>query len=322
MKGLSFLSSILLLTAMVGGAAHAQSFPSKPIRIVVPFGAGAGVDILARGVAKELSGRLGQPVVVDNRPGAGGNIGTDSVAKAEPNGYTLVMGSNGPLAANVSLYDKLPFDPAQDLAPVVLMGRLPMILLAGKSTTATSVADVIQEAKSHPGTLNFGASNTTARVWVELIKSMAGIDVATVLYKNVGGMVTDLMGGQIQYAFENVGPSMPLIRAGKIKAVAVTSPRRAGFAPDIPTLAESGLTRHELVVWLALFGPKGMPAEIVARLNKEVNEILRESPEVRELSASIGMEPAGGSPGQLADYHRAEIAKWRELVDTTGVRLE
>jgi tripartite-type tricarboxylate transporter receptor subunit TctC len=321
-RSLFFASCFLVLALAAGVPARAQTYPAKPIRIVVPFGAGAGVDVLARGIAKGLTDRLGQPVVVENRPGAGGNIGTEAVAKAAPDGYTLIMGSNGPFAANVSLYDKLPFDPVKDLAPVILMGRLPMILVANESVSAATVADMIQMAKARPGTLTFGASNTTARVWVELLKSMAGIDVVTVPYKNVGAMLTDLMGGQIQYAFENVGPSMSLIRANKIKGMAVTSPKRAGFAPQIPTLAESGFTRYELVVWLALFAPRGTPAEIVIRLNAEVNKIMFESPEITQLIASIGMDPAGGSPEQLADYHKAEVAKWSELIKATGVRLD
>ncbi|MCX7143448.1 MAG: tripartite tricarboxylate transporter substrate binding protein [Proteobacteria bacterium] len=315
-------SCLLLLAFASGGPASAQSYPTKPIRIVVPFGAGAGVDILARGFGKALTERLGQPVVVENRPGAGGNIGTEVVAKAAPDGYTLVMGSNGPFAANVSLYDKLPFDPLKDLAPVILMGRLPMILIANDAVSAASVTDMIQLAKARPGTLNFGASNTTARVWIELLKNMAGINVATVPYKNVGALLTDLMGGQIQYAFENVGPSLPLIRSSKIKALAVTSQKRASFASQIPAFGEFGLTRYDLVVWLALFAPKGTPAEITQRLNAEINKIMQESPEIVQLIASIGMEPAGGSPEQLGEYHKAEIAKWDELVKATGVRLD
>lgn len=322
MRNAMLVSCLLLLALVSGGPINAQTYPTKPIRIVVPFGAGAGVDILARGVGKALTERLGQPVVVENRPGAGGNIGTEVVAKAAPDGYTLVMGSNGPLAANVSLYDKLPFDPLKDLAPVILMGRLPMILIANDAVSAASVTDMIQLAKSRPGTLNFGASNTTARVWIELLKSMAGINVATVPYKNVSALLTDLMGGQIQYAFENVGPSLPLIRANKIKALAMTSHKRASFASQIPAFGEFGLTRYDLVVWLALFAPKGTPTEIIQRLNAEINKIMQESPEIVQLIASIGMERAGGSSEQLGAYHKAEIAKWDELVKATGVRLD
>jgi tripartite-type tricarboxylate transporter receptor subunit TctC len=317
------VASCLILAGLAFSAtasAH-TTYPDKPIRIVVPFGAGSATDSLTRSIAKGLTERLGQSVVVDNRPGAGGNIGSDSVAKAEPDGYTLVMGTNGPFAANVSLYSKLSFDPAKDFEPIVLMGRLPMMLVASNSAPASSVPELIEQARGNSAPVNFGASNTTARVWVELLKDMAGIQTNTVLYKNVGSMVTDLISGQIPYAFENVGPSMPLVKSDKIKALAVTSPKRASFAPEIPTVAEAGLTRHELVVWFALFAPKGTPDEIVGRLNKEVNALL-ETDEIRQMSASIGMDPAGGSPKELRDYHLAEIEKWRGLVETTGVRLD
>ena len=323
------IASLLLITSLaLSTAALAQpsrgsdAYPSKTVRLIVGLAPGGNPDTFARLTAKSLSDSFGQPFVVENRPGAGGNIGTEVVAKAAPDGYTLVMGSNGPFAANVSLYDKLPFDPLKDLAPVILMGRLPMILIANDAVSAASVTDMIQLAKARPGTLNFGASNTTARVWIELLKNMAGINVATVPYKNVGALLTDLMGGQIQYAFENVGPSLPLIRSSKIKALAVTSQKRASFASQIPAFGEFGLTRYDLVVWLALFAPKGTPAEITQRLNAEINKIMQESPEIVQLIASIGMEPAGGSPEQLGEYHKAEIAKWDELVKATGVRLD
>lgn len=315
------LTLALVLCTLFGHVAFGQEYPSRPIRIVVPFGPGAGVDTLARGVGKVLTERLGQPVVIENRPGAGGNIGVETVAKAAPDGYTLLMGSNGPLAANVSLYEKLPFDPAKDLAPIVLMGRLPMILIANNAAPVSSVSGLVELAKSSPRGLNFGGSNTTARVWIDLFGRMTSTKNETVQYKNVGTLLSDLIGGQIQYAFENVGPSMPHIRAGKVKALAVTSHRRAGFAPEIPSFGESGLTRYDLVVWYALLAPKGTPADIVQRLNAEVNRMLRDSPEIVQLSATIGMEIAGSTPDQLGEYQKAEIAKWDELVRTTGIKL-
>lgn len=321
MKRLVVASCLVLSSLLPAGSVLAQTYPDKPVRIVVPFGAGSATDILSRAIAKGLTERLGQPVVVDNRAGAGGNIGAESVARAPADGYTLVMATNGPFAANVSLYRKLPYDPIADFEPVALMGRLPMILIANRETPASDVAALIRHAKERPGSLSFGASNTTARVWVELLKDMSGIDVGTVLYKNVGAMVTDLISGQIAYAFENVGPTLPLIRSEKIKAIAVTSPKRAAFAPDTPTIAESGLTRHELVVWFALFAPKGTPAAVVDRLNAEVNVLLA-SPELQQTAAQIGMEPAGGSPRDLADYHVAEVEKWRGFVASTGIRID
>ncbi|MCZ7559323.1 MAG: tripartite tricarboxylate transporter substrate binding protein [Burkholderiaceae bacterium] len=315
------LALAFVFGALFGHSAFGQEYPSGPIRLIVPFGPGAGVDILARGVGKLLTERMGQPVVVENRPGAGGNIGVDTVAKAAPDGYTLLMGSNGPLAANVSLYEKLTFDPAKDLTPIVLMGRLPMILVANNAAPAGSVSDLVRLAKSSPGAVNFGASNTTARVWIDLIGRMTDTKSETVQYKNVGTLLADLMGGQIQYAVENVGPSMPQIRAGKIKALAVTSHKRAGFAPEIPSFGEVGLTRYDLVVWYAMFAPNGTPADIVQRLNAEVNKMMRDEPEIARLAASVGMEVEGGTPQQLGEFQKAEIAKWDELVRTTGIKL-
>lgn len=313
------LAACLLLGAACLNASAA--FPDKPINMVVPFGAGSATDTLARGVAKGLSEKLGQPVTVENKPGAGGGIGASYVARSAPDGYTLLMGTNGPMAANASLYQHLAYDPVKDFAPVALMGRLPMILIANNEAKATTLPQLIAAAKAQPGALNFGASNTTARVWVELLKSMAGINVETVLYSNVGGMMTDLMSGRISYAFENIGPSMPQVSAGKVRALAVTTPQRASFAPDIPTVAESGLNKHELVVWFAMFAPRGTPAPVVDRINAEVNQVLN-SPELRQLSAQIGMTPAGGSPADLKTYQDEEVKNWRNLVDMTGVRID
>ncbi|WP_088147574.1 Bug family tripartite tricarboxylate transporter substrate binding protein [Achromobacter denitrificans] len=318
-KTMKQIATLLLLGAACMNASAA--FPDKPINMVVPFGAGSATDTLARGVAKGLSERLGQPVTVENKPGAGGGIGAAYVARSAPDGYTLLMGTNGPMAANASLYQRLPYDPVKDFAPVALMGRLPMILIGNADAKATTLPELIATARAQPGALNFGASNTTARVWVELLKRMADVDVATVLYSNVGGMMTDLMSGRITYAFENVGPSLPQIAAGKVRALAVTTPQRAPFAPDIPTVAESGLDKHELVVWFAMFAPRGTPAPVVERINAEVNRVLG-TDELRQLSAQIGMTPAAGSPKDLEAYQESEVKNWRSLVDMTGVRID
>lgn len=313
-----------IAAALALGAAclnASAAFPDKPINMVVPFGAGSATDTLARGVAKGLSERLGQPVTVENKPGAGGGIGAAYVARSAPDGYTVLMGTNGPMAANASLYQRLPYDPVKDFAPIALMGRLPMILIGNASAKATTLPQLVAAAKAQPGAINFGASNTTARVWVELLRHMADIDVTTVLYSNVGGMMTDLMSGRISYAFENVGPSLPQIAAGKVRALAVTTPQRAPFAPDIPTVAESGLDRHELVVWFAMFAPRDTPAPIVERINAEVRQVL-DTAELRQLSAQIGMTPAAGSPADLKAYQEDEVKNWRKLVDMTGVRID
>lgn len=302
-------------------ATIAADFPNKPINIVVPFGAGSATDILARGVAKGLSERIGQPVTIENKAGAGGNVGASSVARSQPDGYTLLMGTNGPMAANASLFNNLPFHPVDDFEQVALMGRLPMVLIANADVKSRNLTELIKEAKQHPGTINFGASNTTGRVWIELLKREAGIDVATILYSNVGGMMTDLISGRVSYAFENVGPSMPQISAGKIRALAVTSKERAAILPAIPTMAEGNIDKHDLIVWFALFAPKGTPEKIVTLLNKEVNAVLM-SEEVQRLASQIGMTVAPGTPAELKAYQQSEVNNWKQLIDLTGVTIQ
>jgi len=318
MIGLIRKTAALMLS--LGCSVALAAFPDKPVNIVVPFGAGSSTDILARGVAQELSKVWGQPVTVDNKPGAGGAIGSSSVARSKPDGYTLLMGTNGPMAANPSLYKNLAYDPLRDFTPVVLMGRLPMVLIANKDTEPMNVTELVAVAKKHPGTLNFGASNTTARVWVELLKQMAGIDVATVLYSNVSGMMTDLISGRISYAFENVGPSLSQMQAGTVRALAVTTPERAAFSPDTPTIAESGLDKHQLVVWFALFAPDKTPQPVIDTVNKSVNQVLK-TDSLKQLSLQIGMAPVGGSAQSLKQYQESEIRKWHDLVTLTGVQI-
>ncbi len=318
----SFVALCLgVLPVIYPGLSNAAPYPAEPIRIVVPFGAGSSTDTLSRGVAKGLGERLGQPVVIENRPGAGGNIGSSTVARARPDGYTLVMATNGPFAANASLYRKLPYDPIKDFKPVALMGRLPMVLVANATAPSSSLQELIEESQAKPDAVNLGASNTTARVWAELLKTEAKANMTTVQYSNVGGMMTDLMSGQIQYAFENIGPSLPLIKSGKLKAIAVTSEERAPFLPDTPTIAESNIRDPQLVVWFALFAPEGTPKDVVARLNTEVNHVLATA-EMAKLAEQIGMKIAGGTPNDLAVYHKSEVAKWRTFVDITGIHID
>lgn len=316
-----FLKHVAFSITMCLGCTMAfAAYPNKPVNIVVPFGAGSATDTLARAIAQALSEKWGQSVTVDNKPGAGGAIGASYVARSNPDGYTLLMGTNGPMAANPSLYKSLTYDPVKDFAPVALMGRLPMVLIANKDTQPKDVKELIAYAKQNPGQLNFGASNTTARVWVELLKQMADVDVATVLYSNVGSMMTDLISGRITYAFENVGPSVSQISAGAVKALAVTTPERAAFSPDTPTIAESGLDKHQLVVWFAMFAPSETPQNVVDTINKTANQVLK-SEKIKQISAQIGMAPAGGTDKDLKDYQQSEIEKWHELVDLSGVTI-
>lgn len=312
------LSSLSLFAASVSQAN--SSYPSKPIRIVVPWAAGTGLDSLTRTIANDITHDLGATVLVENRVGAGGNIGTATVARAEPDGYTFVMGSNGPFAANKALYKDLAFDPITDFSPVILIGKVPMLLIGNPESPTKTVDELIQAARSNPGKLNFGASNTTARIWVELIKQQAGIDVETVLYSNAGGMLTDLMSGRIQYAFENVGTSLPLLQAQKLKGIAVTSDTRAPFAPELPTIAESSLTDPQLGVWFALFAPKGTPDTVIEKMNAAVNKGLS-SPSVIRVAEQLGLAIVGGTSQELSAYQQTEVDKWQDLVTRTGVEI-
>lgn len=318
-NGFAMLVSSLGLALFAVGAQAA--YPDKPITIVVPFGAGSGTDMVARGIARGLTEKLGQPVTVENRPGASGGLGSSAVARSSADGHTLLMGTNGPLAANASLYSKLPYDPDRDFEAVALMGKLPMILVGSKQAKAKDLKALIAQAKAQPGVINFGASNTTARVWVELLKKMAGIQVETVIYKDVSTMMTDLISGRIQYAFENVGPSLAQIQSGRLNGIAVTANQRASFAPDIPATGEYGLSAYELVVWYALFAPKNTPADVIHKLNAAANEILR-TPEMQRLALQVGLEPGAGTAEEMKKYQRSEILKWKSLVEMTGVKID
>lgn len=312
--------TVMLSLALTAGVATAQSWPAKPVLFVVPFAAGSTTDITTRILGKGLGDRLGKPVLVENRAGDGGNIGTASVAKAAPDGYTLIMGTNGPFAANLALYPKLPFDPVRDFDPVMHAVSVPLIMVANAAVTANTVQEVVQMAKARPGTLNFGVTNTTAKAWVELFKRMAGIDVVSVPYQSPASMTSNLIGGQIQFSIENVGPTLPLVKTNKIKAIALMNPTRAPYAPDVPALAESGYTQYDVVGWLAVFVPKGTPPDIIARLNSELQATLK-SAEAQQAINAYGL-PVGGTPAQLAALLKRDIAVWKQLVESTGIKLE
>ena len=321
MKSLAIIVSSMLLGVAAILPVNAQTYPTKPVRLVVPYPAGQGTDIMARAIAERLAERLGHQVVIDNRPGAGGNIGTDLVAKAVPDGYTLLMGTNATHAMNPSLYGNIPFDPIKDFSPVILVGTLPLILVAHPSITANSVKEVVDLAKARPGALNFGIGSTSSRVSAELFKRLTAIDIVPVLYKGATAMFTDLIGGQIQLGFETVATALPQVKAGKVKPIAVTSAKRTDLAPTVPTFAESGLAGYDVVGWNALFAPKGTPPEIVAKLNAEIGKILQ-TPEMKQRMASIGFDPAGGSAEQLAAYVRTESDKWGQTIKAAGIRAD
>jgi len=315
-------ASLAALAAFALAQAPA-AYPSKPIRLVVPFPPGGATDILAREVAKHLTDAWGQSVVVDNRPGAGGNIGSELVAKAAPDGYTLEMGTVGTHAINASLYSKMPYDHIKDFVPVILVAGVPNVLEVNPSLPVNSVQELIAYAKANPNKLNFASSGagTSIHLSGELFKVMAGVQMTHVPYKGSAPALADLIGGQVQLMFDNLPPSLPQIKAGKLRALAVTSAARAPALPDVPTVAEAGLPGFEASSWFGLLAPAGTPPAIVTKLNAEIAKWLT-SPEAKEKLASVGANIAGGTPEDFARHIQAETAKWAKVVKESGAKVD
>jgi tripartite-type tricarboxylate transporter receptor subunit TctC len=319
------LQRVLLgaLVALAAMCAFAQSYPNKPIRLVVPFPPGGTTDILARDVGQRLTEALGQPVVIDNRPGAAGNIGSEIVAKSTPDGYTLLMCTVSSHAINPSLYSKLPYDHIKDFAPVVLVARVPNVLEVNPSVPVYTVTDLIKLAKEKPGQLNFASSGSGTSIHLsgELFKTMAGVNMVHVPYKGSAPAVTDLVGGQVHLMFDNLPSSLQQIKGGKLRAIAVTSAQRSPALPDIPTIAESGLPGFEATSWFGVLAPAGTPAAIVNRLNAEVDKWLQSDSGKAQLLEQ-GALPAGGTPEEFAAYIRAETEKWAKVVKVSGAKVD
>lgn len=313
----------VLVLAVIAVGAAAQTYPTKPLRLVVPFPAGGTTDILAREVGQRLTLSLGQSVVIDNRPGAGGNIGSELVAKSAPDGYTLLMGTVGTHAINPNLYAKLPYNNVTDFAPVILVASVPNVLEVTPSLPVNSVSDLIKLAKQKPGQVNFASSGngTSIHLSGELFKAMAGVDMTHVPYKGSAAAITDLIGGQVQVMFDNLPSSLPQIKAGKLRAIAVTSTQRAPALPDIPTIAESGLPGFEATSWFGLLVPAGTPPAIITRINADVNQWLQ-SPDAREKLLAEGAVAAGGTAQQFAAHIRAETEKWARVVKASGAKVD
>ncbi len=304
------------------GDAFAQGYPSQPIRLIVPYAAGGGVDIVARAIAPKLWERLGQPVVIDNRGGAGGNIGTGLAAKTEPNGYTLVMGAAA-FAINVSLYRKLPFDPVKDFVPISLIAATPNILAVHPAVPAKSVRDLIRLAKAKPGSLSYASAGngTTSHLAAELFKTMAGVNIVHIPYKGTSPAVVGLLSGEVAIMLAPALTLLTHIKANKVKGLAVTGAKRSPAIPELPTVAESGLPGFEARQWYGVLAPAGTPKEIVARLNSEIVGIVR-SPELTKRFLSEGSEPIGSTPEEFARHIKAEIAKWAKAVEASGARVD
>lgn len=304
-------------------SASAQHFPNRPLRMIVGFSPGGPNDIVARVVAQKLGESLGQQVVVDNRPGAAGNIGTELVAKAAPDGYTLLMGSTGPQAVNPAVYAKLPFDVLRDLAPVTLVARLPNVLIVNPNVPAQDVAELIALAKRRPGKLNYGSSGTgtTLHLSAELFTSLAGIKMVHVPYKGTAPAVADVVAGQIDLAFAAAPSVLPLVHAGKLRMLAVTSGARSPVLPDVPTIAESGLSGYDVTPWFGVFATAGTPKSVIQKLNGEIRKIVA-SAEVRVTLEKQGAEPVSDNPEEFAVLLKAEIEKWSTVVKRAGIALQ
>ncbi len=312
-----------VLLAVLATSASAQAYPTKPIRLVVPVPAGGPPDILAREVAQKLTEAWGQAVVVDNRPGAGGNIGSELVAKSPPDGYTLLMGTVGTHAINPSLYAKMPYDHVQDFTPVILVAGVPNVLVVNPALPVSSVQGLIAYAKANPGKLNFASSGngTSIHLSGELFKVMTGVDMTHVPYKGSSPALRDLMGGQVQLMFDNLPSSLALIKAGKLKALAVTSAARAAALPDVPTVAEAGLPGFEASSWFGVLGPAGTPPAIVAKLNGEIAKWLA-TPEAKDKLLSQGAITAGGTPEDFVRHIATETAKWQRVAKASGAKVD
>jgi tripartite-type tricarboxylate transporter receptor subunit TctC len=312
----------VLASGVSAAADKAGAYPTKPVRLVVPLTAGGPTDILARIVAVPLAEPLGQQVLVDNRPGAGGNIGADIAAKSPPDGYTLFMGTSGPLAINSSLYPKLPFDPIRDFAPIILVASAPFVVIVNASVSASNVKELIALAKAKPGQLNYGSvPGSASHLSTELFKLMAGVNIVHIPYKGAVTATTDVMAGQIQLSFASTPGSMPVVKAGKVKALAVTSAKRIAKLPDVPTIAESALPGYEGSVWYGVVAPASTPREIVQRLHREIAHIV-DQPMHRERMIAADFEPTTSTPEQFARFIRSETAKWAKVVKASGAKPE
>jgi len=321
-KTLAALASALTMAAITGPAAQAaSSYPTHPIRIVVAYPPGGSTDTAARLLADRLGTALKQTVVVENRPGAGGVIGASSVAKAQPDGYTLLFAASPELSIAGITTPDLPYDPNRDFAPITLVGQVPFVLVANNDFPPNNVKELVAYAKKHPGKVNFSSfgTNTSNHLGGELFNLQAGIKMTHVPYRGSSPSLTDLMGGQVQVTFDTITAVYPLIKAGKVKALAIATAERSPLAPDLPTVAESGVPGYTGGTWFGLLAPAGTPPDVVARLSSATRAIL-ESDDIRQQFASRGIQPAPGTPDQLRSFLAGEVAKWQDAAQKIGIK--
>ena len=321
---MKLLSTVALAALMLvfGATALAQEYPAKPIRVVVPFPPGGGSDLMARTVMQKLGESLGATMIIDNRGGAGGSIGSDIVAKSPADGYTLLIIS-GAHAINPSLYPKLPYDSVRDFAPVTMFTSGPGLLVVHPSVPAKTVKEFIALAKSRPGQLNYASAGigTPPHLAGELFKTMAGVDIVHVPYKGNGPAYTDLIGGHVSVMFPTIPTAIPHVRAGKLRALAVTTRSRTPIAPELPPISESGVPGYDVSSWYGLLAPAGTPAAVVSRLQREIAKVLR-SPDVGEKLTAQGLDLVGSTPDAFAAVIKSEIMKWAKVVKASGARAD
>lgn len=311
-------AALVACLAAASPASLAQSYPTKPVHIIVTFTAGGAPDIIARLLGEKLQAAWGQPVIVDNKPGAGGNPGADFVAKSAPDGYNIVVGTVGTHSINGALYSKMPYDMVKDFTPITLVATTPNMLVINNDVPAKTLSEFIALGKKD-GKMTFASSGSGTSIHVsgELFKTMTGIDMQHIPYKGRASAIPDVLGGRVTMMFDNMPSSLPLVREGKLRALGVTSAKRSPAAPEIPTIAEQGLAGFEAVSWFALFTPANTPKPIVDKINTEVRKILA-MPEVSKKLSEGGLEPSPSSPEELAAYQRSEIQKWAKVVKDSG----
>jgi tripartite-type tricarboxylate transporter receptor subunit TctC len=321
MKSLSRV--LLLMAAVITPNAHAQGYPARPVRLIVPIAPGGGTDVAGRIVAARLGEALGQQIVVENRAGGGGTMGAATAANATPDGYTLLLGSIATHGINPALYRNLPYDPIRDFAPISFIGKVPNVLVVHPSVPVKSVGEFIAYAKANPGRINYGSSGvgSAPHLSMELMKSMTGISMVHVPYKGAGPALADLLGGQVQAMCTSLAGLINFIKAGRVRALGVTTTTRNSQLPDVPTIIESGLPGFDVTTWYGLFAPAAVPGPILGRLNSEMVKLLG-SPDMKDKMAQHGVDVASSSPAELAAFVRAEIVKWTKTVRESGATAE
>jgi tripartite-type tricarboxylate transporter receptor subunit TctC len=307
-----------ILCAAAG--ASAQTYPSKPIRIVVGFPPGGGNDIIARMVGAKMQESWGQPVVIENKPGANSIIAAEFVAKSAADGYTLLVNATGGMSVNPVLYAKLPYDPLKDFVPISMVGSFPLVLVVNPAVPVNSVSELVAYAKANPGKLNYSAGSTAFQVATEMFKQMTGVDVRHIPYKGSAASITALIAGDVQMTIVDTPPLVPQLKGGKVRAIAVTSAKRSAAMPDLPAIAES-VPGYEMVLWIGVFAPAGTAREVAEKLNAEVVRIVG-LPDIREKLAGLGVEPLGNTSEQVADWIRREIARYGPVVKAANIKAE